>query len=264
MVLVVVGLGMSIGFEHFKTAPRCFQTSISAYYYTPVQAFFVGALIAIGACLISVRGNTDWEDTLLNLAGMFAPIVALVPTSGAGACRSVPNATTDRDVNVANNVFALLAVGLVGLVILGWLMFRAARRVGIGSRRPAFAGFVLAAVLWVVATVLFTSERHFFLTKAHFTAAISMFVCIFLVALFDGLEYKAKGRARSRWNRYTAIAVAMALASIVTGGTALFGWDYWVLAIEISLISLFALFWTLQTIELWNYGVRGTEPQPDN
>jgi hypothetical protein len=30
--------------------------SVSAYYYTPAQAFFVGGLIGLGACMIALRG----------------------------------------------------------------------------------------------------------------------------------------------------------------------------------------------------------------
>jgi hypothetical protein len=35
MVVVVFGLGVSIAYERSKVRPGCFQTSISAYYYTP-------------------------------------------------------------------------------------------------------------------------------------------------------------------------------------------------------------------------------------
>src|SRR3954453_19642354 len=121
MVVLVVGLAASIAYERAKVHPGCFQTSISAYYYTPVQGFFVGALVSIGVCLFCLKGSTDAEDILLNLAGMFAPVVALVPTPGPGACASVLGTTRDRDVNIANNVTALLVVGLIALVILAAL-----------------------------------------------------------------------------------------------------------------------------------------------
>ena len=40
--------------------------------------------MAIGFCLIVIKGSTAWEDTCLNVAGMLAPVVAVVPTSDAG------------------------------------------------------------------------------------------------------------------------------------------------------------------------------------
>ena len=54
--------------------------SVSAYYYTPAQAFFVGGLIGLGACMIALKGTNPVEDVFLNLGGVFAVIVALVPT----------------------------------------------------------------------------------------------------------------------------------------------------------------------------------------
>ena len=141
MIGFVLAIFIGVGFERSK-APGCFQTSISAYYYTPVHGIFIGALIAVGTCLICLRGNTDPEDILLNLAGMFAPVVALVPTPGTGSCGSVLTTADHRDVNISNNMFVLLAVGAAGFVVLavisivGW-----ARH---GSRPPRLASSATA------------------------------------------------------------------------------------------------------------------------
>ena len=96
----------------------CFQTSISAYYYTPVHGVFIGALVAVGTCLICLRGNTDAEDILLNLAGMFAPVVALVPTPGTGSCGSVLTTADNRDVKSQKHICA--ARGRGGSLVLSW------------------------------------------------------------------------------------------------------------------------------------------------
>ena len=53
----------------------------SAYYYTPAQAIFVGALIGLAACMIALKGTTPVEDVFLNLGGVFAAVVAIVPTA---------------------------------------------------------------------------------------------------------------------------------------------------------------------------------------
>lgn len=55
--------------------------SVSAYYYTPAQAIFVGGLIGLGACMIALLGTTTVQEVSLNLGGVFAAIVAIVPTS---------------------------------------------------------------------------------------------------------------------------------------------------------------------------------------
>ena len=82
IVVVVLALLASVLIE--RSHVDCFQESISAYFYTPVQAMFVSALVVIGVCLIAVRGRTTGEDVLLNLAGVLAPIVAFVPTTSSG------------------------------------------------------------------------------------------------------------------------------------------------------------------------------------
>src|SRR4051794_39778048 len=89
MIAMIVLLGASLVIEWSKTDPRGLQTSISAYSYTPVRAIFVGALISIGVCMVVLKGNTDPEAILLTVAGILAPVVALVPTpERAGVIRS--------------------------------------------------------------------------------------------------------------------------------------------------------------------------------
>jgi hypothetical protein len=87
MVGVVLLLGVSILIERWQV--DCWQTSVSAYYYTPVRAVFVGGLMAIALALIVIKGSTTWEDATLNAAGMLAPVVAVVPTADVGRCWSV-------------------------------------------------------------------------------------------------------------------------------------------------------------------------------
>lgn len=60
-------------------AGDCPQRSISAYYYTGVQSVFVGTLITLGFVMIVLWGKTPFEDGMLNIVGMLAPVVAFVP-----------------------------------------------------------------------------------------------------------------------------------------------------------------------------------------
>jgi hypothetical protein len=250
MVALVLGLFASIVFEWWKVHRSCIQTSISAYYYTPVHGFFVGALVAIGTCLVCLKGNTEIEDVLLNLAGMLAPVVALVPTPHPGSCASVLGTTQDRDYNVGNNMFALLTVGAMGLVLLAWLTRK---------RRPAkgaLIGYAAAVVVWLAAMLVFWLARDFFVRSAHYAAAISMFACILVVVINNAIDYKTKAGATSNKNRYSVIAVAMVVAVVACLITLAAGWAYWIIALEFSLIALFAIFWTTQTKELWHAGLR--------
>jgi hypothetical protein len=243
-----VGVGFSLAYE--RSLVDFFQTSISAYYYTPVQSWFVGALIGVGLCLFALKGNTQAEDTLLDLAGMFAPIVALVPTPEPGHCASVLGTTQDRNVNIANNVRALLALELLALLLAVYL--NRARR----PPRSEIVDYVLGSVVWLTTLLTFSFARHCFVRNAHFVAAGAMFACIIAVVWINALSYKEQTEATSVANRYAAIAAAM-LASLVVIPVGLFGdWPYWVIVLEGLLISLFALFWGIQTHELWHKGIR--------
>ena len=87
MIGAVVLLAASIAIERSKV--DCWQTSISAYYYTPVRAIFVGTMIAVDLALIVYKGRSGREAVCLNYAGMLAPAVARVPTTDVGTCWSV-------------------------------------------------------------------------------------------------------------------------------------------------------------------------------
>ena len=97
MVILVITLGVSIAIERAKAS--CWQGSISAYYYTPVHSLFVGALVSIGVTLVAMKGRNSLEDLFFNVAGVLAPLVALVPTSRPSVICSRPGdeLTTEHD-----------------------------------------------------------------------------------------------------------------------------------------------------------------------
>jgi hypothetical protein len=254
MVALVLGLAVSLVFERAKV--DCFQTSISAYYYTPVHSYFVGALIGVAVCLVCLRGNTGAEDVLLNLAGMFAPVVAFVPTPAPGSCASVLESTRAIDNNVANNMTALIVLGGGALIAAGIFTWRN------GPTRPGRISYIAAVANWLVTTLVFFVARDFFIDNAHYVAAILMFGCICSVAVVNAFDYKRKRPGKSLANRYIAIAIAMVVLSAIIGLAGALGWDYYLLALEITLITLFACFWLMQTVELWGVGLR-TEPLAD-
>jgi hypothetical protein len=250
MVVLVVGLGASIAYERWTA--DCTQTSISAYWYTPVQAYFVAAVVAIGVCLVCLRGSTDVEDILLNLAGMFAPVVAFVPTPNPSRCASKLEPAKISELSIENNVAALLIAGGFALAIF-LLVTRLTRP---ALTKTALAGYVAAAATLVLATVVFLADQDWFVGHAHNVAAVVMFACILAAVCSNALGF-GRAEARPRWqNPYGAIAVAMLVSAIGFGIAGWAGWRYWILAVEIALICLFAVFWIIQTVELWHRGLR--------
>jgi hypothetical protein len=248
MLVLVAGLAISIAYELGRTGFDCLQTSISAYYYTPVQGYLVAALVSIGVCLVCLKGSTDAEDVLLDLAGMFAPVVAFVPTADPDHCATLLETPADRDALVANNVTTLLAIGIVGLLVLAYLGRRH------GATVPERNGFLFAAATVATAAVAFWGDEELFLDNAHFTAAVLMFACMLLVVWVNALGHEVS--ARSPRNPYSGVAVLMLAASAAIGIAAAAGWDYSIFAIEAALIALFAVFWIIQTRELWTPGLR--------
>lgn len=95
MIGAVILLGVALGYEIVQAtnvetlADPCAQTSISAYYYTPVGPVFIGCMFLVGLALIAYKGHYVREDLFLNVAGMLAPVVAVVPTTAVGFCYSI-------------------------------------------------------------------------------------------------------------------------------------------------------------------------------
>jgi len=249
MVLLVVALAASVVVEWWQAGHDCFQTSISAYYYTPAQAVFVGTLIAIGVCMVVLKGKPESEDTLLNIAGMLAPLVALVPTPYEENCFSVRLDDTEMRANVANNVSALIVVGAAGFAVTLWLWLRSARE------RRHLVGLLVSGAVLVVGTIVFCAAREFFLERAHYIAAVGMFAMIVWVAFLNARGSAEVGRQGYR-KVYLSVSVLMAVSIVVGVLLGLAGVAHAVLITEILLIALFVAFWVTQTRDLWHFGDR--------
>lgn len=261
MVMAVVVLAVSVGLERAQV--DCWQTSVSAYYYTPVRAIFVGVLLAIGLCLIVIKGSTVWEDATLNAAGMLAPIVAVVPTTDVGTCWSVtpPSfpVTDDGELapwvvaNIDNNVTALIVTGIVGLIIAAIIASIATRNVmavaQVGPVRMRL-GLLAAMAFLVIGSIVFVLWDDFD-TRAHGLAAIAMFLLLAVAVGLNAWERRSDPGRRAYFWLYGTIAVGMVLAGVVMfplGSS----WAHMVLVLEATEIVLFAAFWLVQTHEHWN------------
>ncbi|NUR06759.1 MAG: hypothetical protein HOQ22_00230 [Nocardioidaceae bacterium] len=259
MVHLVLLLFVAVGVEWWHTGRSCFQDSLSAYYFTPVQAVFVGALTAIGICMVVLKGNTEWEDILLNLGGMLLPVVAFVPVPQEGSCRSVPVLLRDTPADVANNVTALLVTGAVGLAVVVGVLLRSSA--GPRASRAHVIGTSVAAATLLAGAAWFVVGRDSFVEGAHYVAAVGVFACIVGVVVLNARALRsarASPGRRTFVNRYAVIAVLMVGSAVGMGLVALVvDWQHWLLWVESTLITLFAVFWLSQTQELWNEGLRG-------
>lgn len=284
IVALLTALGAAVAYETGRQGLHPLA-SVSAYYYTPAQAIFVGALIGFAACMIALKGTTDVEDVFLNIGGMFAAVVAIVPTSrgadfdaAVAACQKAgPSGGSDcpsrmvlveaARANIENNVYALLAVGVLAVLIT--LLFAL-------IKGPAFSwkAFGSGVAVLVIVGVPFLAYRDWFISNAHWLAAVGLFACIFIVALENARRQKAKqsydapmadqavkptaGQAvgvlisgAGHRDHYTWIARIM----LVVGGFALWVWmNHWIslFLLEVVVFALFVAFWIAQTVEQGN------------
>ncbi|NUR99477.1 MAG: hypothetical protein HOV67_29995, partial [Kribbellaceae bacterium] len=217
----------------------------------------------IGVCMVVLKGNTETEDILLNVAGILAPSVALVPTPGQGHCHSVPVVLGDAAANVSNNMLALFVVGVPCLLLTAFFIVRDRITDPTGWTPVYVLGLGVAVLIFGGGLAWFLVDRTGFIGHAHYAAAIVMFACIVVVVLVNAEQFRRKrGVPRALANRYSVIAVAMvAVPLLMYAWSKLFGWAHAVLGIEASLIVLFAAFWISQTAELWNEGLRQELPR---
>ncbi|CRK60974.1 hypothetical protein [Alloactinosynnema sp. L-07] len=254
MVLLVGLLFLSVIVQYFASAPDCLQHSISAYYFTPARAVFVGALCAIGACLIVYRGSTDTENVLLDYSGFMAFVVAFVPTTVDNTC-AVSNVPTAEELTdaVSNNVLTLLVVGF-GAALLA-MVVRWLRK---NPDRPLskYARISVAVTLTALAagTVFFLFWGDTFERIGHAVSAIALFAGIIGVVMVNAVGFAKKqgdtAAAKVATNRYSLVAFAMGLSLVGCLVSKWLGFGHWLFVLEALLIAEFAVFWMLQTTEL--------------
>ena len=290
IVALLVALGVSVAFQTASQGWRPLA-SVSAYYYTAAQAIFVGALLGFAAIMIALKGTTGIEDVFLNLGGMFAAVVATVPTSrgadfeaAVAACRQNGTLLTERSsgtadcpktealaeaagANVANNMWTLIVVGFLAFAIMLIVAWR--------RRQPfSWMAFGGGAVVLAAGFLAFWIAPEWFSQNAHWIAAVGLFGCIFVVALANARRREGKtmtiatnkgrtvaekvdGAARvpvqrtDHRNLYNWIALLMLGVGVVV----VLAWaQNWITLfwLEIIVFLLFIALWLTQTIEQGN------------
>lgn len=253
-------LGVSVLIERLHA--DCWQGSISAYYYTPARGVFVGTLVAVGLVLIVIKGR-DREDLYLNLAGMFAPVVAFVPTTSVGNCFSIepqPSPLANRGefaewviANVENNMWALIVTGALGLLLAAILYWKTQDsflwpfEIGTGSRAVTLGILLVAIIIGGSATLLWIWDD--FALRAHDFAAIGMFTFLALASAYNARRSDSLSFRRTYW----LIAILMVASAVLIGILTILvdNWDHAILWLEITEIGLFATYWIAQTVEHW-------------
>jgi len=223
LVALLLSLGVAVIWQTYRQGWHILD-SVSAYYYTPAQPIFVGALIGLCACMIALRGENTPEEVFLNLGGMFAAGVAVVPTSRGGDYRSAIEACKQASsplltqqpggvdcpsvlaleqatrANVENNLVALLVVGALALAAT-WFLASRNTSPGGGTQSLAFRwGFWTSVAVVAVTAVLLVVNLDVIIANYHFISAVGLFVCIVAVAVSnavrrDRLEVAGSGAA---------------------------------------------------------------------
>lgn len=284
MVVVIVLLVTSIVLE--STNGQGLQPSISDFYFTAVHSVFVAALCSLGVCLVAYHGSSDVEDSLLNISGFLAFIVAFVPVSRNGppeladAYRGL--AATDTPAAVSNNVAAVFLAAAVVVAFRLWLLSRQPLA-GVPGTTPAptagtqphlrssesstgllskllivtLSRFTKRGVDWfgylifTIGIAVFMWGRGLFLQRAHGIAAPAMFGAMVLVMLINAYTVRIDPEDRKFAALYRLIAAALVVLLFVTWAAH----EMWhggqlVFWLELSVVACFTVFWGIQTYEL--------------
>lgn len=284
VLIVVLSVGLLAAVLLEGATAGCLLGSISAYYYTPARGLFTGGLIGIGVCLIAIRGENDLQDGLLNVAGLFGPMVALIPMhlhvgtadhpSREALCIINAHRVTDlrpgdireaafglvtagRMDSIRNNTWALLIVIGLGLLLLGWLIWWGRRHPRAGAPNPKWWPWAVSVLAAAGVWALYLFAHGFYIEKVHFTTAILMFAAVSVFAVVDGIRTMCLQGAVKRGIAYVVLGVILlggCGAIMLIGNSA--GWDYTTFTAEVWGIGVFLVFWVVQTIDLWNHTSR--------
>ncbi|WP_329005301.1 hypothetical protein OHA18_18200 [Kribbella sp. NBC_00709] len=250
MIAVLIMLAVAVLREHIKTVSDCWQGSISAYYYTPVHAVFIGSLVAVGACMIVLKGKSTLKDVLLNIGGLLAPVVAFVPTPNPGSCWSEEVVSRRAAADIANNMWAYFVVG--SLALLASLIIGLTSKGKTQWHRKEYFGLAASSLLWLAGIVWFWTSRDAFNQNAHYTAAALLFGAIIGIVVLSALGTRQLPVTGVQERKvftgfYGLIAAAMGVILVI----GLIARESAVLWVETALLSLFLLYWILRTAEQW-------------
>lgn len=257
IVGVVLLLGVSLTVQSIAHGPL---GSVSAAYYTPARDVFVGSLCAVSLALLALSGRS-LEQALLDLAALFAPVIAFVPTpiapgdvASAGCTGEAPCVPVSARGGIDNAMLSLAVLGVIGLVAA--VVLAIAQRtlsVRLGAALAAAAAVMAAFVLW------WRLSPQTFVAGAHDLATICFFALIAAVAALAALRPVNERHPTAVRAAYLVIAagivvslVFLVVVAVVRRSTAAGGIPLFFIGEAVAL-ALFAAFWLVQTAELWQH-----------
>lgn len=244
-------LGVAVGVQIAVGGPL---PSLSAAYYTAAGPMFVASLFVVAAAFVALSGRSV-EQGLLDIAAVLALVVAVVPTTVTSpACAAASSCVLPAVLPVVVNngiaVASVVLVGTVAAIVLAVVQGTFSR--GVGVTAGVVAAVTVGLVVW--AAVAPAS----FLALAHNAAAVAFFLIIGAVAAVAA--WRPQRSPRRFRVAYAAVAIGILVALVGLAATlvlAVGGVDVtrpvpWVFLGEAAALALFAGFWLLQTVELWN------------
>lgn len=248
--------------------------SISHYYYTPAGPIFAAALIAAALAMLALSGR-GVETALLDIAALFAPLIAIVPTGIDPSHPQVPGLRCPGEVECVPTPYEeLLSLGVktyltvlgVGILVAILLRFKE-------PRPTRWNGWFITVILTalIVGTLLALLAFHptwntgfpfndVLPLSVHFAVTIGFFVCFIAVPIVNVFRKVTPAEtAPTLGQKITYLAVALLLAADVGMliGAFVYRDDappdstvvFWG---EATALALFAVFWVVQTFQRWD------------
>ncbi|OBF61036.1 hypothetical protein A5753_19465 [Mycobacterium sp. 852002-51971_SCH5477799-a] len=255
MVIVTLMVFVAIVIEQLSAT--CWQFALSAYYYTSAHSILIAALLALGTLFIMYKGSNDTEDALLTLAGVSALMIAMVPQGRPTKLCGKYDLPSQFEPATQPNVWAVVVALIVGWSAMAVLHWRNHTR---HKRSPL--GTVAQWIFWVIMALGFVALVFFpnwFYAQIHgiagFLMLLSFIITVFCAALVVGQEDPVKAPHKNGYKWYywiIAAVMVVTLIAVVAVHLKHPGWEPWVIWLESAVIIEFALYWAVQTWELWN------------
>jgi len=244
--------------------------SLSHAFYTPVRMMFVGTLIATSLALLALSGRGR-AATLLDIAAIFAPLIAIVPTGidpehpiGDLRCPGTEECIPPAYIGEVRAGVAVYVV-VVLVVVIAMAAIRTKKRIVTPSALLVSGIAVLTAV--VVSALAFVPglnagfpfnfwpyppSIHFLVTLLFFGAFVAVPI-LHSRGPVDETETPPTPRQRAvyRWVAGLLIADLLLLLAAFIFRDALGAFPL-VLIGEAVALGLFAWFWCVQTFQRWD------------
>lgn len=249
--VVLIAYGLTAGWP----------TSISALYYTPANTVFVGSLFAVSLGLLALSGHSV-EQVMLDLAGIMAPLIAIVPT--AIGDNDVPGMIggCPTDMPCVPELFLpAIAYGMVTFAVVGGVGVVVAVILAVVQRtvsRGLLLAIAVAAAIIAGMTLWWALDPASFVPSAHLVATASL---LGFMALASIAAASAAGAGPYR-AIYAVLAMLIVVSLLFIVAVTLFhlaGVDLvaatgapLILIGELVALGLFAMFWLTQTAQKWD------------